>query len=38
MRLVTTHNLYYYLNLMRRIREALADGTFGQLRSTFAGY
>jgi queuine tRNA-ribosyltransferase len=35
-RLVTIHNLYYYLNLMRRIREALAAGTFGQFRAAFS--
>ena len=35
-RLVTIHNLYYYLNLMRRIREALDAGTFGQFRAAFS--
>jgi queuine tRNA-ribosyltransferase len=35
-RLVTIHNLYYYLNLMRCIREALAAGTFGQFRAAFS--
>lgn len=34
-RLVTTHNLYYYLNLMRRMREALAAGAFAQFRAAF---
>ena len=29
LRLVTLHNLYFYINLMREIREALALGTFG---------
>jgi queuine tRNA-ribosyltransferase len=31
----TWHNLYYYLLLMRRMREALAAGTFGEFRSDF---
>ena len=29
LRLVTLHNLHFYINLMREIREALALGTFG---------
>ncbi|HSA88109.1 MAG TPA: tRNA guanosine(34) transglycosylase Tgt [Nitrospira sp.] len=31
-RLNTIHNLWYFSHLMRRIREALADGTFPQFR------
>jgi queuine tRNA-ribosyltransferase len=31
----TWHNLYYYLLLMRRMREALESGTFGEFRSEF---
>jgi len=32
-RLATWHNLHYFLDLMRRIREAIAAGTFSQLKS-----
>ncbi len=35
-RLLTLHNLHYYLNLASRIRQALAEGTFDQLRARFA--
>jgi queuine tRNA-ribosyltransferase len=31
----TWHNLYYYLLLMRRMREALEAGTFREFRSEF---
>jgi len=31
----TWHNLYYYLQLMRRIREEIEGGTFGQFRTEF---
>jgi queuine tRNA-ribosyltransferase len=31
----TIHNLYFYLDLMRRIREAICLGTFEKLRSEF---
>ena len=34
-RLLTLHNLHYYLNLARRIREALDDGTFAEFRARF---
>ncbi|MDR0933035.1 MAG: tRNA guanosine(34) transglycosylase Tgt [Victivallales bacterium] len=34
-RLVTMHNLYYFLNLMRRIRAAIENGTFEDLRKEF---
>ena len=34
-RLNTTHNLYYYVNLMGQMREALDRGTFGDFRRSF---
>jgi queuine tRNA-ribosyltransferase len=34
--LTTIHNLHYYLNLMREIREALEAGTFTEFRAQFA--
>ncbi|MBR2344207.1 MAG: tRNA guanosine(34) transglycosylase Tgt [Lentisphaeria bacterium] len=37
MRLLTLHNLYYYLNLAARIRTSLENGTFAQLREEFQG-
>ena len=33
--LSSIHNLHYYLNLMREVREALDAGRFGSLRSQF---
>lgn len=36
-RLLTLHNLHYYLNLAASIRQAIADGTFADLRKKFAG-
>jgi len=33
--LLTIHNLYFYLDLMRRIREALGFGSFEKLRQEF---
>jgi queuine tRNA-ribosyltransferase len=33
--LATIHNLHYYLNLMREVREALDAGTFGEFRKQF---
>ncbi len=36
-RLASVHNLTYTLDLMRRIRAALAEGSFGSLRETVAG-
>jgi queuine tRNA-ribosyltransferase len=39
LRLVTLHNLYFYLQLMARMRVALEGGTFGDFRRAFlAGY
>jgi queuine tRNA-ribosyltransferase len=34
-RLLTIHNLYYYLDLMAGLRRALAEGTFLQFRQAF---
>ena len=33
--LATIHNLHYYLNLMREVREALDLGEFGKFRAQF---
>ena len=33
--LATIHNLHYYLNLMREVREALEAGTFDAFRAQF---
>jgi queuine tRNA-ribosyltransferase len=33
--LTTIHNLHYYLNLMREIREALEAGSFTAFRARF---
>jgi len=33
--LMSVHNLYFYLDLMRRIRDAICFGTFEKLRSEF---
>ena len=32
MRLLTMHNLYYFINLMRKIRESLENDTFAEFR------
>lgn len=37
MRLLTLHNLHYYLNLADRIRRAIENDTFEILRAEFAG-
>ncbi len=34
-RLLTLHNLYYYINLMAGIRQAVAEGRFAELRQEF---
>ena len=34
-RLATIHNLYYYLNLMKRMREAIIEGEFDAFKSDF---
>jgi queuine tRNA-ribosyltransferase len=33
--LATVHNLHYYLNLMREVREALDGGAFESFRQRF---
>jgi queuine tRNA-ribosyltransferase len=39
LRLLSIHNLHFYLNLMRHARAAIDDGTFVEFRSRFvAGY
>jgi queuine tRNA-ribosyltransferase len=39
LRLITLHNLHFYLNLMTRARTEIENGTFDQFRKTFvAGY
>ena len=35
LRLLTIHNLYTYLNLMRQIRQAISDGTFAEFRARY---
>jgi len=37
MRLAVMHNLYFYNMLMKRIRDALDNGTFDELRKSFSG-
>ncbi len=37
LRLITTHNLHFYMNLMRRIREAIEGGAFASFRERFVG-
>jgi queuine tRNA-ribosyltransferase len=39
LRLITLHNLYFYLNLLKRAHTEIENGTFDQFRKTFvAGY
>jgi queuine tRNA-ribosyltransferase len=39
LRLITLHNLHFYLHLMARVRNAIEDGTFATFRRDFvAGY
>jgi queuine tRNA-ribosyltransferase len=39
LRLLSIHNLYFYLNLMRQARQAIEEGRFENFRSGFvAGY
>lgn len=39
LRLLSIHNLHFYLDLMSRTRRAIDDGTFGEFRTQFvAGY
>ncbi len=35
LRLITLHNLHFYLKLMTRTREAIAANRFGEWRRTF---
>ncbi len=35
LRLITMHNLHFYLNLMKEARDAIESGTFAELRKTF---
>ena len=35
-RLVTWHNIHYFLTLMRKVRAAIEDGTFEEFRRNFA--
>jgi queuine tRNA-ribosyltransferase len=37
LRLISVHNLHFYLNLMRQIRNELETGTFQRFRETFVG-
>jgi queuine tRNA-ribosyltransferase len=37
LRLITLHNLHFYLGLMGRVRAALEAGTFGEFRREFVG-
>jgi queuine tRNA-ribosyltransferase len=39
LRLITLHNLHFYLDLMKRTRKAIKNGTFGEFRRSFvSGY
>jgi queuine tRNA-ribosyltransferase len=39
LRLITVHNLYFYVNLARQIRKSLENETFSEFRKDFiAGY
>jgi queuine tRNA-ribosyltransferase len=35
MRLLSTHNLYYFLNLMKQIRDSIENETFSEFRENF---
>jgi len=35
LRLVTLHNLHFYLDLMRRARSAILEGSFASFRNEF---
>ena len=37
MRLAVLHNLHFYNELMRRIRDSLDNGTFEEFRGTYSG-
>ena len=36
LRLITLHNLHFYLNLMRQARDKIEEGTFAEFRKDFA--
>ena len=38
LRLITLHNLHFYLELMRRARSAITEGTFDKFRAQFVGH
>ena len=39
LRLISLHNLHFYLTLMRRVRGAILEGSFAEFRREFvAGY
>ncbi|MBU4487568.1 MAG: queuine tRNA-ribosyltransferase family protein, partial [Candidatus Omnitrophica bacterium] len=35
LRLTSLHNVYFYVNLLRRIREAIKNGMFLELKEEF---
>ncbi len=35
LKLTTYHNVYFYINLMRKIRKAIADGRYGEFQEDF---
>ena len=35
LRLITLHNLHFYLELMKRARSAIENGTFAEFRKNF---
>ena len=37
LRLITLHNLHFYLGLMERVRQTLSEGTFAEFRRRFVG-
>ncbi len=39
LRLITLHNLHFYIDLMRRARDKIENGTFDEFRRSFvSGY
>ncbi len=37
LRLITVHNLHFYLNLMQRVRDSIENATFASFREKFVG-
>jgi queuine tRNA-ribosyltransferase len=35
--LLSLHNVYFFLDLMRKIREAIADNSFGEFKRELLG-